>query len=252
MSNSPLAEWRPSPNFNSRNGEPIDLLLLHYTGMESEDAALARLCDPEAQVSCHYLVRTDGTRLQLVDEKDRAWHAGRAAWSGARDINARSIGIEIANWGHAALEEGEPLPPFSPRQIDSVIALCLDILTRHKIPARRVLGHSDVAPERKLDPGELFPWHQLAKAGIGHFVSPKPASPEPVLALGAEGEHVADLQSLLALYGYGVTVSGVYDERTQTIVAAFQRHFRPERIDGIVDHSTLHTLHNLLAAIDEI
>ncbi|MDQ0326648.1 N-acetylmuramoyl-L-alanine amidase [Rhodopseudomonas julia] len=252
MRNSLLGEWQPSPNFNSRNGEPVDILLLHYTGMEKEDEALARLRDPHAQVSCHYLVRTDGTRLRLVDEKERAWHAGRSSWNGASDINARSIGIEIANWGHAALEKGATLPPFGDRQIDSVIALCQDILKRHKIPARRVLGHSDVAPDRKLDPGELFPWHRLAEAGIGHFVSPEPASPEPLLAPGAEGEEVADIQSLLALYGYCVAVTGVYDERTRTVVGAFQRHFRPERIDGIVDHSTFRTLHKLLASIDEI
>jgi len=247
---SPGLLRRPSPNFDERGCAPIDILLLHYTGMEREEEALAWLCEPRSKVSSHYFVHTDGRVVALVEEEKRAWHAGKASWAGDSDVNARSIGIEIANWGHAALEAGHELPCFAEAQIGAVEALCRDILSRHDIAARQVLAHSDVAPGRKQDPGELFPWARLAAAGIGHFVAPEPLDAEgEALRLDCEGEAVERLQSLLALYGYGIEATGRFDAASEAVVAAFQRHFRPERVDGIADPSTLRTLEKLLAAL---
>lgn len=235
---------RPSPNHGARISGPVDILLLHYTGMPDDDQALAWLCSPKSQVSSHYFVHRDGRVLQLVPEERRAWHAGASLWSGDGDVNSRSIGIEIANSGHPG-----GLPDFPDRQIEVLISLCRGIVGRHPIPPHRVLGHSDVAPGRKLDPGEKFPWANLAKAGAGHFVEPAPIADGPALRLRDSGEGVAGLQALLALYGYGISVSGAFDQRTEDVVAAFQRHFRPARIDGVADRSTLETLQRLLAAL---
>jgi N-acetylmuramoyl-L-alanine amidase len=234
------ARVHPSPNHGERrNVSRPDMLLLHYTGMESTDAALARLCDPAAQVSCHYLVYENGEIVQLVAESRRAWHAGVSAWQGETDINSRSIGIEIANPGH---DFG--YPDFPGVQIEAVVALCRDILARQSIPAQRVLAHSDVAPERKRDPGEKFPWQRLHQKGIGVWVEPQP-SEGSVLAPGDRSAAVRDLQAALADYGYGIEMSGRYDERTSCVVTAFQRHFRPARVDGIADASTRATLQML-------
>lgn len=238
-------EIRPSPNHNSRQGSPIDVLLLHYTGMPDHEQALAWLCDPRSQVSAHYFVGEDGRILSLVPEEHRAWHAGASVWAGERDLNTRSIGIEIANTGHSG-----GLPPYPDVQIEAVIALCRDVVGRHPIASHRVLAHSDVAPNRKLDPGELFPWERLAAEGVGHWVAPAPFEPGRVLSRGAAGPAVESLQGMLALYGYGVDVHGTFDARTEFVVAAFQRHFRPARVDGIVDSSTLETLRRLLMALD--
>jgi N-acetylmuramoyl-L-alanine amidase len=155
-----------SPNHDAR-GRSIDMVVLHYTGMRSTDAALKRLCDPAARVSSHYVVLEDGEICQLVPEAERAWHAGVSSWEGATDVNARSIGIEIANPGHDL-----GYPDFPDAQIAAVIALCRDLILRRGIAAARVLAHSDVAPARKPDPGEKFPWRQLADAGIGIWVEP--------------------------------------------------------------------------------
>ncbi|ADZ69761.1 N-acetylmuramoyl-L-alanine amidase [Polymorphum gilvum] len=238
----------PSPNHNERReGKPIDMIVLHYTGMADEDAALRRLCDPRAEVSAHYFVRETGDILQCVPEARRAWHAGRSFWKGETDINSRSIGIEIANPGH---EWG--YRDFPAVQVEAVIALCRDICARHAIPPWRVLAHSDVAPQRKEDPGEKFPWERLARAGIGHHVAPAPLAGGRFFQEGEAGQPVEALQSMLALYGYDVPISGVFDARTRAAVAAFQRHFRPERVDGIADVSTIVTLHTLLAALPEL
>jgi N-acetylmuramoyl-L-alanine amidase len=196
----------PSPNHDDRGGAPIDMLVLHYTGMKSGDAALARLCDPGAKVSAHYTIDEDGTIYALVPEGRRAWHAGMATWAGATDINARSIGIELVNPGH---EFG--YREFAEDQIAALTTLCHSILMRHPIPSWRVLGHSDVAPARKEDPGELFPWARLAKAGIGLW--PLAVSSD----IGAAG---------LSRYGYD---PGVPQEK---VITAFQRHFRPKKLDG--------------------
>jgi N-acetylmuramoyl-L-alanine amidase len=208
--------------------------------MATTQAALERLCDPAAAVSSHYLVFEDGRVVQLVPEGRRAFHAGESAWEGSTDINSRSIGIEIGNKGH---DYG--CPEFPEVQIAAVIALCRDIVARWSIAPRRVLGHSDVAPLRKRDPGEAFPWARLAAAGVGLWVEPAAIEDGRALRPGDRGEEVARLQRRLAEYGYGITPSGDYDAATQEIVAAFQRHFRPARVDGIADASTMRTLEAL-------
>ncbi len=236
------ARVHPSPNHGERApGVPIDMLILHYTGMPTAEAALQRLCDPAAEVSAHYLVYEDGAILQCVPEARRAWHAGRSFWKGDTDINSRSIGIEIVNPGH---EFG--YRPFPEAQIEAVSALAADICRRHAIPPWRVLAHSDVAPDRKEDPGELFPWGRLAKEGVGLFVEPFPIGSGLFMQEGDRGQPVEAVQSMLALYGYGLEISGEFDRATGLVVTAFQRHFRPEKVDGVVDQSTIETLNALL------
>jgi len=218
---------RPSPNCDSRGGVPIDMLLLHYTGMHDGEAALARLCDPTAKVSAHYMLDEDGTIYALVPEQTRAWHAGVSFWAGARDINARSIGIELVNPGHEFDYRHFPDP-----QIAALISLAQAILARHAIPAWRVLGHSDVAPMRKTDPGELFPWERLARAGIGLW---------PGMAADPGEGAVA---ALLAYFGYDP------DALPNKNIIAFQRHFRPSRADGMADAETRRLLAGLVALYD--
>jgi N-acetylmuramoyl-L-alanine amidase len=239
------ASLSPSPNHDARPDEQeIDILLLHYTGMASAEEALERLTSAESKVSCHYLVHEDGGVVQMVPEARRAWHAGLGAWAGDSDINARSIGIEIVNPGH---EFG--YRPFPDVQIQSVIMLAKDIFARYGIPAERVLAHSDIAPRRKTDPGELFPWGTLAAAGVGHWTEPASISGGRFLSEGDRGEPVEALQAMLALYGYGMDINGHFDAATKSVVEAFQRHFRPARVDGIADASTVTTLRNLLASM---
>jgi N-acetylmuramoyl-L-alanine amidase len=235
----------PSPNFGARaEGSPIDTLILHYTGMESEERALAWLCDPESAVSSHYFVFDDGRIVQLVDEQDRAWHAGQSSWKGVTDINSRSIGIEITNPGH---EFG--YRPFPDAQIAAVIGLCRDILGRHAIPPERVLAHSDIAPLRKEDPGEFFPWKKLHDAGVGYWVEPDPIVAGPVFKAGDRSGDVARLKRRFAKYGYPIAETDAFDEDTSAVVRAFQRHFRPALVDGIADGSTLRTLERLAAPL---
>jgi N-acetylmuramoyl-L-alanine amidase len=236
----------PSPNQDERKGA-IDILLLHYTGMKTLEVALARLTDPAAKVSSHYLVYEDGRVVQLVAEARRAWHAGLSSWKGATDINSCSIGIEIVNPGHEL-----DYRDFPDAQIDGVIALCRDIVARHAIAPARVLGHSDVAPARKQDPGERFPWSRLAAAGVGLWIEPAPITPGRMLGLDDRGEHVAELQRMLARFGYAADITHRYDQATREVVTAFQRHFRPARVDGIADASTMETLRRLLTASSAI
>ncbi len=231
----------PSPNFNERPGPP-DILVMHYTGMESGEAAIARLRDPEAKVSSHYVVEEDGRIFTLVAEERRAWHAGVSFWKGERDINGRSIGIEIVNPGH---EFG--YRPFPDAQIAAVIALTADIRTRWMIADGDIIAHSDVAPARKIDPGELFPWKTLAQAGHGLWVEPDPA-PGALLAEGAEGAGVFAFQAGLTRLGYECPPSGQFDPATTTVVSAFQRHWRPHQVDGIADGETRARLIALLRA----
>ena len=239
-----------SPNFGPRrDGRAVDCIILHYTGMAGAEAALRALCDPKREVSCHYLIHEDGAVVQLVPEAMRAWHAGASSWHGEADMNSRSIGIEIVNPGHAGGAEGGAIPPFPDVQIDAVIALCRDITRRRAIPAERVLGHSDIAPGRKIDPGETFAWERLHKAGVGHWVAPAPPVKGKTLAPGDAGRDVALLQRRLARYGYGLDVSKVYDAQTERVVRAFQRHFRPALVDGRADSSTRRTLGALLGAL---
>jgi N-acetylmuramoyl-L-alanine amidase len=231
-----------SPNRGERRGygRP-NCVILHYTGMPTGEAALKALTDPASEVSAHYLVWEDGLVDQLVAESDRAWHAGKGRWKGEIDVNSASIGIEIVNPGHDG-----GLPPFPDRQIDATIALTRDICARWAIPPQRVLAHSDVAPARKRDPGEAFPWEALWRNGVGHWTKPAPLSGSALFAHEEEGPPVRALQAALALYGYGVEITGVYDRQTRRVVGAFQRHFRPERVDGEADASTLATLKALI------
>ncbi|MEX6505805.1 N-acetylmuramoyl-L-alanine amidase [Jiella sp. M17.18] len=240
-----VREVRPSPNHNERrvSGAP-DILLLHYTGMGTGEGAARWLCDPESEVSCHYLVHEDGRVVQMVPEARRAWHAGQGSWRGRSDVNSRSVGIEIVNPGH-----GNGYPDFPEEQVEAVIALCADIVARNRIPAEFVLAHSDIAPARKIDPGEKFPWGRLAAAGIGHYVEPSPRRGGRFFGPGDRGEPVAAWQGLLAAYGYDVAQEGVFDEPTRLATIAFQRHFRPDCVDGIADVSTIETLHLLLKAL---
>jgi N-acetylmuramoyl-L-alanine amidase len=189
------------------------------------------------------VVFEDGEIVQSVAERRRAWHAGIGSWHGRDDVNSCSIGIEIVNPGH---EFG--YRPFPEAQVEAVIALAEDIVARNGIAPAGVIGHSDTAPMRKQDPGELFPWDRLAHAGLGLWVPPAPLQDGPVYRPGEEGPPIQALQALLAMVGYGVQVTGVYDALTEAVVTAFQRHWRPERVDGVADASTLRTLRDLLAA----
>ncbi len=213
---------RPSPNQDERPC-PVDTLILHYTGMQSAEAAIARLRDTEARVSSHYVVDEAGVVFRLVPEARRAWHAGVSYWRGRTGLNDCSIGIEIVNpgheWGYRA---------FPAVQIEAVRALCVRIVERHDIPARNVVGHSDVAPNRKQDPGELFPWQALAAAGIGLW---------PDGAAAVEG----DVAVLLARLGYDPGLE------QSVVLTAFQRHWRPEAVTGVADAETLQRLATLCA-----
>jgi N-acetylmuramoyl-L-alanine amidase len=234
----------PSPNHGERrNGRRPDMLILHYTGMPDAGEALQWLCNPVSGVSAHYFVFEDGRVLQMVPEARRAWHAGVSFWAGESDINSSSIGVEITNPGHDG-----GLPPFSDKQIAAVIDLCRDIVRRWAIPPDRVLAHSDVAPGRKRDPGELFPWRRLHETGVGHWVPSAPLENGRFLMQGDQGPPVEAVQAMLAMYGYRVPGTGAFDEETAQVVTAFQRHFRPERVDGVADVSTITTLRDLIAS----
>ena len=229
-------------NYDERPAnQQVNMLILHYTGMKSQEEALARLCDPAAKVSSHYVVGEAGEVFSLVDETKRAWHAGVAFWEGRADINSCSIGVEIVNPGHEFGYRG-----FPAAQIDAVIALCVDICGRHPIAPSCVLAHSDVAPSRKQDPGEKFPWQLLHAAGIGLWCDPAPLGGGRFLQRGDSGQPVEALQAMLGMYGYGIQITGFFDEQTFMVVAAFQRHFRPEKVDGVADESTIISLRNLI------
>ena len=227
----------PSPNADDRPaGGPVDMLILHYTGLPTANQAIERLRDPAPRegspVSAHYLVDEDGNILRLVTERQRAWHAGVSYWRGLTDLNARSIGVEIVNPGH---EFG--YREFPVLQLAAVCDLCLSILSRHPIPARNVVGHSDVAPERKSDPGELFDWQELARNGVGLW-------PEGAPDLGTGGavrdaESLRDVRLALGEIGYRVTPEGSLDPALAAVLRAFQRHWRPEAITGQADSGTL-------------
>lgn len=231
----------PSPNHEARpEGAPVDMLVLHYTGMESCSAAMERMCDPEAKVSAHYLIDEDGATWRLVPEERRAWHAGVAHWAGASNINDRSIGIELVNPGH---EFG--YRSFPDAQMTALESLARDIVDRHGIPAHRVLGHSDIAPDRKQDPGELFDWERLAHARIGLWPAGGQSAGEPP---GGDEDMLVRVQSMLKRFGYKVGRSRTeLDDETRLALEAFQRHFRPANIDGQPDLECLVLLRALCA-----
>lgn len=250
-------EAKPSPNFNDRK-HPIDMLVFHYTGMETGQEALDRMCDAVAEVSAHYMVWEDGRIVQLVGEDKRAWHAGVSSWQGDTDLNSRSIGIEIVNGGHDWPLAEDVLPPYPNAQIEALIELSRGILERWDIPATRIVGHSDIAPARKVDPGEHFPWDRLAHAGIGLWPptnSETPAaSPDHVttgrsqqepqvigrgLGPGDNKDAVCRLQAMLASMGYELSETGIYDATTEAVVRAFQRRWVQDRVTGQADLTTL-------------
>jgi len=239
-----VADIVPSPNHDERKrGRAPDMILLHYTGMATGEAALSRLCTADSKVSSHYVVFEDGRIVQCVPEELRAWHAGVSSWGGETDINSCSIGIEIVNPGH---DFGYPNFPL--RQIAAVISLCRSILTRRgPINSNRILAHSDVAPGRKQDPGEKFPWELLSESSIGHWVRPAPLNLDGVsFKPGERGDAIMRLQRVLRGYGYGIEETGIYDDAMREVIAAFQRHFRQARVDGVADASTLLTLRALV------
>ena len=221
---------RPSPNHDARperDGEPCppDLLLLHYTGMQTGQAALERLCDPAAKVSAHYLIEEDGRVFRLVPEHRRAWHAGVAFWAGVTDVNGCSLGIELVNPGHEFGYRAFPEP-----QIAALSELLHVLKAKYHIAPARVVGHSDVAPLRKTDPGELFDWPRLATEGLARTIpEPRQVAPDPAVARGQ-----------LAELGYGFL-----EDDFGAVVAAFQRRFRPATVTGILDAETA----GLLAAL---
>jgi N-acetylmuramoyl-L-alanine amidase len=216
---------RPSPNFNERQ-LPIAMVVLHYTGMQSSAEAIDWLANPASSVSAHYVVAEDGQVLRMVDEAKRAWHAGRSWWRGITDVNSASIGIEIVNPGH---EYG--YVPFPAAQMDAVHALVAEIVARHSIKPANVIGHSDIAPTRKADPGELFDWPRLARAGLA-------AAPRACM-----DPNWTDPGFLAALGRYGYDITAPTDA-----VIAFQRHHRPTRFDGVIDADTRTILRGLLLA----
>lgn len=254
-------DWIPSPNFNERRatvnlcGAPvvqtacvkIDMLLLHYTATPTNEYAIELLTSPEAGVSSHYLVDGRGRIIQMVAEKHRAWHAGVAEWAGERDINSCSIGIEIQNQGYAL----DRVPPYGVAQMAAVTQLCADIAKRYDIKPCRVLGHSDVAPHRKQDPGAHFNWKQLAEAGAGIWLDPcdEQAFNKEVSCPELKSAELSELQGKLSAIGYGLEVTGEFDQRTSLVITAFQRHYRPQKVDGKLDPQTLELIDELLSLI---
>ncbi len=215
----------PSPNWDER-ALPVTMVVLHYTEMERE-AALQRLIDPEAKVSAHYFIAEDGEVVRLVDESKRAWHAGASYWRGHKDVNSASVGIELDNPGHA-----NGYREFTEAQIEALVPLLHDIVRRHDIPRANVVGHSDVAPARKIDPGELFPWARLAEYGL---CLPRPEK----LELGDPFPNDGSFYLALERFGYDVSAG-------KKAVEAFQRRWRPERIDGEIDGEVRAILFQLL------
>ncbi len=236
-------------NTQERRGTTrVSLLILHYTGMPSAEKAIDWLARAESHVSCHYVVDDHGAVTQMVPERLRAWHAGVSYWRGETDVNSHSIGIEIQNPGH---EHG--YPEFSPRQMRVVVALCRDIVDRHAIAPDGVLAHSDVAPGRKIDPGEKFRWARLARGGVGLAIRPAAIRTED-LGFGLNDHHdrIAAAQRRLRQFGYDAPVTGLLDQATANIIKSFQLHFRQKRVDGRLDVSTEKTLDRVLAEVSSL
>lgn len=243
---SPLvSRVHPAHNVEERrNGAAPSLVILHYTGMASAEKAIDWLAREESRVSCHYVIDEEGGITQLVPERLRAWHAGVSSWHGETDINSQSIGIEIHNPGHS-----DGYPDFPKRQVDAVIALTRDICDRHRIPPQGVLGHSDIAISRKIDPGEKFPWARLARHGLGLWVKPSAILEDEGDGTPLAQASVTEARALLNKLGYAIAPHGCFDDKLAAVITAFQRHFRPARCDGNLDPSTLSTLRRLCRAL---
>lgn len=231
----------PSPNVEARrDGCRPDMVVLHYTGMSSAEKAIGWLANPQSKVSCHYVIDEAGRITQMVAECARAWHAGASRWKGASDLNSLSIGIEIQNPGH---EHGYPAFPHA--QMQAVAALCCDISERWSVPPERILAHSDIAPGRKIDPGEKFDWAYLASRGVGHWVEPAALVD---WALSDAQSSIDEALGLMRTYGYGIDNPG-RDDWQSVLLRTFQMHFRPALADGRLDTGTLDTLRRLVAAL---
>lgn len=241
-----VADLHASPNIERRkSGYTPSILILHYTGLPTVERAIDVLSRTDCKVSCHYVIDEAGRIIQMVAEDMRAWHAGVSYWAGETDINSASIGIEIQNPGHML-----GYPDFPRDQMRAVAALARDIARRHGIAPERILAHSDVAPGRKIDPGEKFDWGWLAHQGIGHWVQPaRFEDADEGVPLGSRGPEVDRARALLAGYGYKTDPEGPFDPELQTVVRAFQLHFRPACCDGRLDRSTLDTLSRLQAPL---
>jgi N-acetylmuramoyl-L-alanine amidase len=232
-----VTRQQSSPNHEPRlNGVKPSFIVLHYTGMASGPAAVDWLCNPVSKVSCHYLVDVDGSIVQMVDEDLRAWHAGVSSWYGTVDINSASIGIEIQNQGHSC-----GLPHFPIVQMKAVAMLSLDIMVRHGFSPDYVVAHSDIAPGRKVDPGEAFDWDYLAAHGVGQMIRPTLRSASDVA--------VAEYQVVLSAIGYGLDINGIYDNRTRIVLEAVQRRYRRNLVNGIADAETVDILRRLKATL---
>ena len=219
-----------SPNFNERpTPKKVDLIVIHYTGMVTAQAALTRLCEPAAQVSSHYLIEKNGYLHELVDEKKRAWHAGISFWKGETDINGISLGIELDNGGH---DFG--LPAYPEDQIKTLLLLLDKLVTQYSLHKERIIGHSDVAPTRKRDPGEHFPWLVLHKKGFGLWPESCAVNPEP--------QSIYEIQKKLGEIGYNCPFTGILDLQTTATIKAFQQHFTPQEITGTPTPNLRHTL----------
>ena len=215
----------PSPNWNERK-LPVSMVVLHYTEMKPVESAIARMCDPAAEVSAHYCITEEGEVIRLVDESRRAWHAGASCWRGLRDVNSASVGIELDHPGHAL-----GYRPFAEAQIEALVPLLARIVRAYDIPRANVVGHSDVAPSRKVDPGELFPWEWLAEYRL--------CLPTPRIELGDPFDNDGAFMLALERYGYDIT-------EPAKAVEAFQRRWRPHRIDGVIDGEIRAILFQLL------
>lgn len=235
----------PSPNFEPRSPKaPLDLIILHYTDMRNAEEALVRLCDAEAKVSAHFLIHKEGTLYQLVDPIYCAWHAGVSSWQGETDINHRSIGIELDNRGHTFGPE-----PFSAAQMNTLADLLGELTKTYAVSPHRIVGHSDIAPLRKKDPGELFPWANLARKGFGLWSFETKPAPRVSSLLPMDS---LEIQRALSDIGYGCPQTGVWDENTQKVCQAFQRHFTPHDLTGYPSAVTCQMLQGLLKVIKSL
>ena len=238
-------DW-PSPNFGDRGGAEVSILVIHYTAMSSVESTIKRFSETSSQVSAHYVISRHGEIFQMVDEDKRAWHAGVSFWDGIKNVNSYSIGIEL---DHDGIDLSGHFIPYATPQLQSLKLLAADIVQRHQIPMQNIVGHSDVAPMRKQDPGNTFPWKDFADEGIGFWPMQVPTKTFKSLKPGDKGDDVRDLQMDLGKYGYGITVDGDYGTQTEAVIIAFQRHFCADNVDGIAGNQTLNMLDAVLQSV---